>query len=164
MDLFWLAPLSRPHLPPTFLGTGGLTILPRKQRPLRPAWGRRGGQGRFLTCPRAPGQGQRRPRGVGVGMGPLRSAIQRGHSAVIAQSSAVTARSQPSQARSSAVIAPTAVRPRCGGLFPAGAALQRLPEQGDSLYPRRGLRPCTLLGGRRMRRFYLGASGSFLAK
>ena len=29
------------HRPP-FLGTGGLTILPRKQRPLRPAWGRRG--------------------------------------------------------------------------------------------------------------------------
>ena len=40
----------------------------------------------------------------GKGMGPLRSAIQRGHSAAIA---------------------PTAVRPRCDGLFPAGAALRR---------------------------------------
>ncbi len=28
--------------PPTLLGTGGLAILPRKHRPLRPAWGRRG--------------------------------------------------------------------------------------------------------------------------
>ena len=66
---------------PTLFGTGGLTILPRKQRPLRPAWGRRG------TGTEAPGGAWER------GMGPLRSAIQHGHSAVIAQSSAVIARS-----------------------------------------------------------------------
>ncbi len=47
----------------------------------------------------------------GKGMGPLRSAIQRGHS--------------PVERGHSAVIAPTAVRPRCDGLFPAGAALRR---------------------------------------
>ncbi len=35
---------------PTLLGTGGLTILLRKQRPLRPAWGRRG----TGTLPRLP--------------------------------------------------------------------------------------------------------------
>ena len=65
-------------------------------------------------------------------MGPLRSAIQRGDS--------------PVKRGHSAVIAPTAVRPRCDGLFPVGAALRRFPEQRDSLYPRRGCAPCTSLG------------------
>ena len=100
---------------PTLLGTGGLTILPRKQRPLRPAWGRRG------TGTEAPGGAWER------GMGALRSAIQHGHSAVIA---------------------PTAVRPRCDGLFPAGAALRRFSEQGDTLHPRRGLRALHVAWGR----------------
>ena len=127
---------------PTLLGTGGLTILPRKQRPLRPAWGRRGGQGRFLAFPRVRGQGQRRPRGAWErGMGPLRSAIQRGDSPVKRGHGAVIA-------QSSAVIAPTAVRPRCDGLFPAGAALRRFSEQGDTLHLRRGLRALHVAWGR----------------
>ena len=37
-----------PAHPPTFLGTGGLPLYPRRGlRPLHPAWGT---EGRFLTC------------------------------------------------------------------------------------------------------------------
>ncbi len=52
-------------------------------------------------------------------------------------------------ARSSAVIAPTAVRPRCDGLFPAGAALRRFSEQGGHAAPPAGAaRPARCLGER----------------
>ena len=47
---------------PTLLGTGGLTILPRKQRPLHPARRRSracfGASGRFPACPRVRVRGQ----------------------------------------------------------------------------------------------------------
>ena len=129
--LAWRAPLSRPHHPPTFLGTGGHPLYPRRGlRPLHPAWrdeegavvppgppsnafgnrgthhtpaeatppapcvGTEGGTGTLHNLSPSTWAGTEGPRGAWErGMGPLRSAIQRGHSAVIAQSSAVIARS-----------------------------------------------------------------------
>ncbi len=143
--LVWPAPLS--HLPTLQrFGVQGESLYLRRglRPPLHPALGGRrgrcfvtwrvgmppdlprGGMGTLPNLPPSTRAGTEAPRGVGVGMGPLRSAIQRGHGAVIPQSSAV--------------IAPTAVRPRCDGLFLAGAALRRFSEQGDTLHPRRGLR------------------------
>ena len=164
--LAWPAPLSRPHRPPTFLGTGGLplhlpaehwvpcTLLretgeafaqhcgglaepPAEAAPPAPCLGTEVRQcfspsasgcflarGReigtpILTCPRTRRQGQRRPGG-GVGMGPLRSAIQGGQAA-------------RDIAHQATVIAPTAVRPRCDGLFPAGAAVHTKPARAAFL-------------------------------
>ena len=115
--LAWPAPLSRPLRPPTFLGTGG-TLYPRwGLRPLRPAWGRRGIGTPILNFPRVRGHGDE----TVAKRDPARS--QSDHS--------------PVKRGHSAVIAPTAVRPRCDGLFPAVAALRRFSEQGDTLYPRR---------------------------
>ena len=87
---------------------------------------------RFLTWPPLGGRDRIAPEGgLGEGDGtvakgdPARS--QRGHS--------------PVKRGRSAVMAATAVRPRCDGLFPARAALRRFSEEGDTLYPRRGLLP-----------------------
>ncbi len=83
-----------PSPPSNAFGNRGTHHTPAEATPPAPCVGTAGGQGRFLTFPRVRGQGQRRPRGAWEkGMGPLRSAIQHGHSAVIAQSSAVIARS-----------------------------------------------------------------------
>ena len=123
---------------PTLLGTEGLTILPRKQRPLRPAWGRRGA-GTLPSLPPSTRAGTEAPPGGGRGDGTVakryQARSQRGHS--------------PVKRGHSAVIAPTAVRPRCDGLFPARSALGRFPEQGGTLYLRRGLRSLHPAWGRR---------------
>ncbi len=88
--------------------------------------------------PEYEGRDRGAPGGLGEGDGtvakrdPARSG--RGHS--------------PVKRGHSVVIAPTAVRPRCDGLFPAGAALRRFSEQGDTLHPRRGLRALHVAWGR----------------
>ena len=71
---------------PTLLGTGGLTILPRKQRPLRPAWGRRG-TGTLPSLPPNTRAGtEAPPGGLGEGDGTVAkrdlARSQRGHSPV----------------------------------------------------------------------------------
>ena len=117
-----------PSPPSDAFGNRGTHHTPAEATPPCALRGDGGGQGPFLAFPRAPGQEQRRPRGdwgQGDGTVAMRylARLQRGHS-------------QPS-----AVIGPTAVRPRCDGLFPAGATLRRFSEQGDTLYARRGLQP-----------------------
>ncbi len=136
----WPAPLSRPlrlacpdPLPSLPLSTRAGTELPPApcfgggRRRCLLAW--RVGV-RFLTWPPL-GAGTEAPPGrFGEGDGtvakrdPARS--QGGHS--------------PVKRGRSAVMAATAVTPRCDGLFPARAALRRFSEEGDTLYPRRGLR------------------------
>ena len=103
--LAWPAPPSRPLRPPTLLGTGGLALYPRRGlRPLHPAW-------REASLLHLGARGQRHPGGG------------RGDGTVAKRD---LARSQRGLSPGKRGHGPTAVRPRCDGLFPAGTALRWL--------------------------------------
>ncbi len=92
----WFGLRRCPTCPPSnVFGYRGTRCTPGGAAPLHPAWGKdggplaslaRGGRGTLPNLPPSTRAGTEPPTRAGVGMGPLRSAIQRGHSAVIARS------------------------------------------------------------------------------
>ena len=149
--LGWACAVVPPAHPPTLLETGGLPLYPRRGlRPLHPAWGtgalafaRMARWGPLPNLAHTWGQGQRHPRGVlERGMGPLRRAIQRGHRADIAQSSAVVARSWPRQPLGRGVMA-------CSPPAPPSDVCQK---RGTRCTPGGSCARCPLRGERRQRR------------
>ncbi len=119
-----------PAHPPPFLETGGHPLLPPAgaappapslERQVRRSQGKRGWNPLPSLPPSTRAGTEAPPGGLGEGDGtvakrdPARS--QRGHS--------------PVKRGHSAVIAPTAVRPRCDGLFPGGGCVPCTPFGGD---------------------------------
>ena len=132
----WPAPLSHLAHPPTFLETGGHAVPPAGLRPLHPAWGT---GGLLRLAPSFSG-------GVGLACAvvppaPPPTFLETGGLAVPPAGAAPPA---PCLGDGGFVLA-CALLQRWGWLgvrrCPTWPTLQRSWKQGDTLYPRRGLRP-----------------------
>ena len=134
--LAWPAPLSRPHHPPTFLGTGGLPLYPRRGlRPLYPVGGRDGGS---IFSPSAGRQGRGQDASAG------RMVLLWPASSFSGGSGLAWAAIPPAPPSDVCVVGDTHTPGgNQGSLHPPLRDRQgfRSALRGKSLYPWRGLRP-----------------------